>query len=148
MEEDNEFVDENRRRLTPDESVALLQRPLVGVFSTVSKAGWIHSVPVFFLYAEGEVRILAGVGAVKVRNATRTGHATLCVETTDGTVRSFVTVSGPVTLRQPPTPHDLVALDQRYGREDFASGWDDAAFRAAIMLIMHPDRWIAWADWD
>jgi hypothetical protein len=146
--QENTFVDENRRRLTRDESVALLQRPLAGVLSTLSTDGWIHSVPVHFLYAANEVRILAGMGAVKVKNAVRAGQATLCVEVTDGPVRSFVTVCGPVTLQRPPAKQDLIALDRKYGRDDFASGWDEAAYADAVIMILHPDRWIAWADWD
>jgi hypothetical protein len=141
-------VDENRRRLTRDESVALLSRPLAGVFSTLHPGGWIHSVPVHFLFTGGEVRILAGAGAVKTRNAARTGQATLCVEVTEGPVRSFVSVSGPVVSRPPSMAGDLEPLDERYGRTDFSSGWDEAAYADAVLLILRPDRWIAWADWD
>jgi hypothetical protein len=145
-----EFVDENRRRLSRPECIGLLSRPLVGVFSSLSTAGWIHSVPVHFLYVvqADEVRILAGADAVKTRNVARTGQATLCVEVTEGSVRSFVSVSGPVTIRRPPLSEDLVALDERYSRTDFSSGWDEAAFAAAVMLSLRPQRWIAWADWD
>jgi Pyridoxamine 5'-phosphate oxidase len=139
---------ENRRRLTRAQCIELLDRPLAGVFSTVSDGGWIHSVPVFFRYAEGECRILAGLRAVKTRNVQRTGHATLCVEVIDGPVRSFVSVSGPVSVRRPPAMPDLEALDRRYARTDFSSGWSDADFASAVMLILTPDRWIAWADWD
>ncbi len=141
-------VDENRRRLSRDECVGLLSRPLVGVFSTLHPGGWIHSVPVHFLYADGEVRILADVGAVKTRNVARTGQATLCVELTEGAVRSFVSVCGPVTVRRPPPVADLIALDERYGRVDFSSGWHEAALAAAVLLVLQPQRWIAWADWD
>lgn len=63
-------------------------------------------------------------------------------------MRSFVSVSGPVAVQQPPLVKDLMALDERYSRTDFASGWDDAAFAAAAMLSLRPRRWIAWADWD
>ena len=87
-------MDENRRRLTRDECVELLSRPLVGVFSSLSTAGWIHSVPVFYRYVGDEIRILAGIDSVKTRNVARNGQATLCVEVTDpGPVRSFVSVS-------------------------------------------------------
>jgi Pyridoxamine 5'-phosphate oxidase len=143
-----EFIDDNRRRLSRVECVALLSRPRVGVFSTLSKAGWIHSVPVFFLYIEEEIRILGGADAVKTRNVARTGQATLCVEVTDGPVRSFVSVSGSVTVRRPPSFEDLVALDQHYSGTDFATGWDETAFAAAVMLSLRPQSWIAWADWD
>ncbi len=141
-------ADDQRRRLTEDECLALLARPLVGVFSTIGESGWIHSVPVFFSYADGEIRVLAGADDVKTRNATRAGHATLCVEATDGSVRNYVSLSGPVTVRRPPSEQDLTALDERYSRTDFASGWDDAAFASAVMLVLVPRRRIAWSDWD
>jgi hypothetical protein len=114
----------------------------------LAKAGWIHSVPVHFVYIDEEIRILADADAVKTRNVARSGQATLCVEVTDGPVRSFVSVSGSVTIRQPPPLVDLVALDRRYSRIDFSSGWDEATLAAAVMLALRPQRWIAWADWD
>jgi hypothetical protein len=117
------------------------------VFSTLSGAGWIHSVPVHFSYLDEELRVLSDAGALKTRNAARTGRATLCVEVTDGPVRSFVSVSGTVAVRRPPAPADLVALDQRYSRTDFSSGWDEAAFADAVLLVLRPEGWIAWADW-
>jgi len=144
----DQAVDENKRRLTHEESVELLDRPIAGVLCTLSKAGWIHAVPVHYRYTDGEIRILAGVDDVKTRNAVRTGTATLCVEVTDGPVRRYVSVSGGVTTRQPPDPADLVALDERYSRTDFSSGWDDADLAAAVMLVLRPERWIAWSDWD
>src|SRR6185437_413980 len=140
-------ADENRRRLSRSECAEFLSRPLAGVFSSLAKDGWIHSVPVHFLYTGQDIRILAGANAVKTRNVARTGQATLCVEVTEGTVRSFVSVSGPVTIQQLSLEEDLVALDQRYSRTDFSSGWDEAALAAEVMLTLHPERWIAWADW-
>jgi hypothetical protein len=53
-----------------------------------------------------------------------------------------------VTTRQPPAPEDLSALDERYSRTDFSSGWSAADFAAAVMLVLRPERWIAWSDWD
>jgi hypothetical protein len=137
--------DFNRRRLSRDESVALLARPLTGVFSTVHPDGWIHSVPVHFLFADGEIRIVAEAAAVKSRNAAASGQATLCVDLTEGPVRSYVSVSGPVSLRHTfPTP-DLSGLDAKYGRSDYAAGFD---FPDAVLLVLRVERWIAWVDWD
>ena len=140
--------DPNKRRLTRGESLRLLSRPLVGVFSSLSEAGWIHSVPVHFLGGEDRVSFLAGAGDVKTRNAQRTGQGTLCVEATDGNSRSFVSVSGPVTVQSPPGAADLRALDAKYSRDDFANGWDDASFGSAVMIVLTIERWIAWTDWD
>ncbi|HYO20031.1 MAG TPA: pyridoxamine 5'-phosphate oxidase family protein [Dermatophilaceae bacterium] len=141
-------ADPNKRRLTRGEAVALLSRPLVGVFSTLSVRGWIHSVPVHFLYTDDRVRFLAGARDVKTRNAERTGQGTLCVETTDGHIRSYVSVSGAVRVLRPPEAGDLRALDRRYARDDFAPGWDEESFASAVTIVVAIKRWIAWADWD
>lgn len=141
-------ADPNRRRLTRDEIVELLQRPLAGVFSSLSEGGWIHSVPVHFLYADDQIRFLAGAAAVKTRNVERTGQGTLCVEVTEGSTRSYVSVAGPANVRRPPDASDLRALDERYSRDDFAEGWDDEFHASAVMIVLAPERWIAWADWD
>ena len=77
-----------------------------------------------------------------------TGQGTLCVETTQGSTRSYVSVSGSVTVRRGPEARDLRALDQRYARQDFVAGWDDESFASAVMIVVRIERWIAWADWD
>ena len=141
-------ADPNKRRLTRSEAVELLSRPLVGVFSSLSQGGWIHSVPVHFLYTDGQLRFLAGDHDVKTRNVERRGQGTLCVEVTEGNTRSYVSMSGPVTTHRPPEATDLRTLDEKYSREDFAEGWDDDSFASAVMIVLSPQRWIAWTDWD
>ena len=141
-------ADPNKRRLTRSEAVELLSRPLVGVFSSLSEGGWIHSVPVHFLYIEDEVRFLAGDQDVKSRNVEHRRQGTLCVEVTEGNTRRYVSVSGPATIRRPPEATDLRALDEKYSRHDFAEGWDDESFASAVVIVVSPQRWIAWADWD
>jgi len=70
------------------------------VFSSLSEGGWIHSVPVHFLYTEGQVRFLAGGQDVNTRNVERAGQGTLSVELTEGNTRSYVSISGPVVDRR------------------------------------------------
>jgi hypothetical protein len=136
-----------RRRLTRAECAELLGRPLVGVLSTVAPGGWVHSVPVHYLWRDGEVRVLCEVGSAKARNAARTGRATLCVEV-DEADRRYVSVVGDARLERPVRPGDLSELDRIYGRTDFSTGWDEADLAAAAMLVLTPTRWIAWADQD
>src|SRR5262245_22733860 len=112
-------ADPTKRRLTRSEAVELLSRPLVGVFSSLSEGGWIHSVPVHFLYAEGRLLFLAGNQDVKTRNVQRSGLGTLCVEVTEGNARSYVSVSGRAAIHRPPDLADLRALDEKYSRDDF-----------------------------
>lgn len=140
--------DPNRRRLSREEAVGLLSRPLTGVFSSLSESGWIHSVPVHFLHVEDRIRFLAGARDVKTRNVEQRGQGTLCVEVTEGSARTYVSVSGPATVQRPPEAADLRALDRRYSRADFTEGWDDESFAAAVMITILIERWIAWTDWD
>jgi hypothetical protein len=145
-------TDPNKRRLTREEAVELLSRPRAGVFSSLSEGGWIHSVPVHFLYRENQVRVVAGAQDVKTRNARRTGQGTLCVEVTEahtvGTIRRYVSVSGPVAVHGPPDASDQRAFDEKYSRDDYGDGLDEESFGPAVTIILSPDRWIAWADWD
>jgi PPOX class probable F420-dependent enzyme len=140
-------VDTNRRRLTSHERRELLSRPLVGIFSSLAMDGWIHSVPVHFLYRDGEVRILCGTNSVKATNVDRTGRATLCVEVTNGTERRYVTVEGRASVERPAQAHDVTALDERYTRAD-AADWTESDYAGEAMVVIRPTRWIAWSDWD
>lgn len=139
--------DLNRRRLSRDECDELLSRPIVGVFSSLAASGWIHSVPVHFLYRDGEIRILCGTGSVKASNVDRTGRGTLCVEVTNGSERRFVTVEGPIRVERPARPDDVTALDERYSRSDTAD-WTESDYANEAVLVLRPARWIAWSDWD
>jgi PPOX class probable F420-dependent enzyme len=134
------------RRLAADELRALLDLALPAVFSTVAPGGWVHSVPVHFVVVDGEVRLIAERGSVKVRNVLRTGRATLCVVATIDDERSYVTVEGPARIEDGITQQDLDALDRRYGTGSAAA--DDEAYAESITLILRPERWIGWADRD
>jgi len=134
------------RRLASDELRALLDLALPGVFSTVAREGWVHSVPVHFVSVEGEIRIVAERGSVKARNVLRTGRATLCVVAAVGAERRYVTVEGPVRIEDGIAQRDLDALDRRYGLGS-ASAEDDE-YAESITLVLRPGRWIGWADRD
>ena len=138
--------DATRRRLTAAERTELVMRPLIGVFSSLSPAGWIHSVPVHFLYRDGQIRILGGTDSVKARNVEHAGRSTLCVHVADESDRRYVSVEGPTVVQRPATPDDIGALDRRYGRSE-SGQWSDDDYAASAILVLSPDRWIGWADW-
>lgn len=135
-----------RRRLTVAERDELLDLPLPGVFSTLADEGWIHSVPVHFLPRDGTLRFIAERGSVKHRNVRRTQRGTLCVATTVGAERRYVTVEGAVDIEDRVARSDLAALDRRYGRE--SADPDDDAYDGSLTFVLRPERWIAWADVD
>ena len=135
------------RALTRDEARALLDRPLVGVFSTLAVDGWIHSVPIHYLVRGDELRILMERSSVKFRNAVRTGRATVCVETTDGPERRYVTVEGSVRTEELATREEIVAFNERYDRPD-PDDVDMRQFVDSVIVVLRPDRWISRSDLD
>jgi Pyridoxamine 5'-phosphate oxidase len=142
-----EPADASRRRLTRQECHELLSRPIAGVFSSLAEAGWIHSVPVHFLFRDGEIRVLCGTNSVKAANVDRTGRATLCVEITSGPERRYVTVEGPVRVERPAKPSDVTALGEHYSRTDTVD-WTESDYAGEAILVLTPARWIGWSDWD
>ena len=148
MASDDDRDEFGRRRLTERERQDVLDLPLAAVWSTLTRAGRIHSVPVHFVTRGADIRVLTESDSVKCRNAQRTGRATLCVETTiHGADRRYATAEGPVHLERPITVEDLAALDRRYGRSD-AVGFDAADFTDAVIMVLSPESWIAWSDAD
>ncbi|MDT4911008.1 MAG: hypothetical protein QOC66_136 [Pseudonocardiales bacterium] len=137
-----------RRRLTDDERGDLLDQPLTAIWSTLTAAGRIHSVPVHFMHVGGEIRVLTERGSVKCRNADRAGRATLCVEmTVNGTDRRYVTAEGPVRLDGPVPADTLMELNQRYGRQDI-DPFDEESYADSVTMVLTPEHWIAWSDAD
>jgi PPOX class probable F420-dependent enzyme len=134
------------RRLTAEERTALIDEPLAAILSTLAPAGWIHSVPVHFYVDSDEVRIVTRKASAKYRNALRTGRATLCVETSTPSERRYVSLEGTVRI-EALSRSDIERLDEKYGRSD-AMGFDDGDFEEDVLAVIHPERWIAWADWD
>ncbi|HET6712620.1 MAG TPA: pyridoxamine 5'-phosphate oxidase family protein [Actinomycetota bacterium] len=134
------------RPLADAERVALLDLPLPAVFSTVAADGSVHSVPIHFVFIDGEIRFIAEKGSVKVRNALRTGRATLCVTADVDGERRYVTVEGPVRIEDGLDQADLEALDLRYGRDSGSAA--DEEYADTVTLVVRPDRWLGRADSD
>jgi hypothetical protein len=148
MEPPTERDDGGRRPLTENERDDLLDRPLPGVWSTLTPRGRIHSVPVYFVRRNSEFRVLTGRDSVKSRNVRASGRATLCVEMTlEGTDRRFVTAEGPVRVEQPVLLEDLLALAERYGGDDADYPSLDE-YHEDVILVLEVEQWIAWSDAD
>ena len=134
------------RRLTPAERIELLDLPLTGVWSTVSSTGGVHAVPVHFVRSGEQVRVLTQRDSVKFRNSVRAGRATLCVHVTlAGDDRRYVTLEGPVRVEPAVQRQDLARLDRKYDRDD-AAFFEAPEYRDSVILVLSPERTIAWSD--
>ena len=78
-------------------------------------------------------------------SANRSRHP-LCRTTVGGTDRRYVSAEGPVSIEQPVICRAPDALHLRYGydREEL----DPTEFANSVMLVLRPERWIAWSDAD
>jgi hypothetical protein len=140
--------DHGRRRLTDKERGELLDLPLTAVWSTLTATGRIHSVPVHFRHVDGELHVMTERDSVKCRNAVRVGRATLCVETTvNGSDRRYATAEGPVRIEGPVSANELMELARRYSREDPGPFYEHT-YANSVIVVLTPERWIAWSDAD
>ncbi len=133
------------RRLSPEERDQLLQRPLEAVLATERRTGGVHAVPVWYLYRDGELRVITGRDSVKAANARRTGRATLCVQRADGSGLHYVTGEGSVRF-EPCTREERRALWTHYRDEATAAAVAAGDVSGMCVLVITPQRWTAIAE--
>ena len=121
---------------------AFLLEARTAVLATTGRDGRIHAVPVWFLYDGAAFRIITARGSVKHRNAVRSGRATLCIDERSGDLR-YVTTEGPVTVSDPVTYEQRLALHTHYRGADRAKQIvDRGGHERMVMLILRPERWL------
>lgn len=134
-----------QRGLQESERDELLKEPLTAVLATERKAGGVHAVPVWYLYRAGELRIVAGRDSVKVKNAVRTGRATLCIQRARGSDLRYVTAEGSVRV-EPCGIEDRRQLWAHYTDEAKANAMAAGDLSGLCVLVIAPERWTAIAE--
>src|SRR5665213_298822 len=130
------------RRLRESERDELLKEPLTAVLATERKSGGVHAAPVWYLYRGAEFRVITGRSAVKLKNALRTGRATLCVQRSRGNVRRYVTAEGAVRV-EPCSIEERRELWAHYTDESKADAMAAGDLSGLCVLILVPQRWTA-----
>lgn len=126
----------------PDDRDAFLNQPRTAVLATGGRDGRVHAVPVWYDWDGAVFRVLTERGSVKHRNAARAGRATLCVDQREGGLR-YVTAEGSVTVQDPVTYDERLALHTRYrGPERAKEIVDRGGHERMVMLILRPERWL------
>ena len=126
----------------PEDRDAFLQQPRIAVLATTGRDGRIHTVPVWYAW-DGEVfRIITERGSAKHRNAARTGRAALCIDERSGALR-YLTAEGPVTVQDPVSYEERLALHTHYRGADAAKQVvDRGGHERMVMLHLRPERWL------
>jgi PPOX class probable F420-dependent enzyme len=68
-------------QLSPDEQRELIDSERIVVVSSLSRRGWPHSMPLWYVPRDGEIWIYTYAKSQKVRNLERDPRATLLIET-------------------------------------------------------------------
>jgi PPOX class probable F420-dependent enzyme len=115
-------------QLDPAEQRELIESERIVVVSTLGRAGWPHSMPLWYVPRKGEVWIYTYAKSQKVRNLERDPRATLLIETglEYGELRGVEIQAVAEILRQPDSVYELAReLTARYAGDTSALG--DAA---------------------
>lgn len=124
--------------------VALLERPLVGVFGTISPGGEPHLTAVWYAVRGGELVVSTAPSSQKVKNLLVNPTAELCVN--GGPTGPCVTARGEARVVGPTSPEFIWELARRYLGEDggaryMASRKPDVE---SVLLSLSPRRWRVW----
>lgn len=124
--------------MTPEERATFLEVPRSAVFSTLSAAGRVHSVLVWFMWDGKDLTVLTERGSVKHRNVEGSGRATILVHENV----SYVSAEGPVEVRDV-SPETRLELWTRYAGAEVAAEMvtEDTTARM-VALVLRPERWI------
>ena len=133
--------------LTTPEIDAFLAQPRIAQLVTLRPSGTPHIAPVWFLWQDGRVLVMADGDAVKARNIRSNPAVALCVSTPDRPY-SYVTIEGLADL----TKDGLDAMTRetcaRY--EGPERGAEFAAQLLAdggmVLIAITVDRIISWKD--
>ncbi|MGH9918648.1 MAG: pyridoxamine 5'-phosphate oxidase family protein [Nitrososphaerales archaeon] len=127
-----------------DKLVALLERPLVGTFGTISPGGVPHLTAVWYEFRDGEFVISTSVSSRKVKNVLASPTAELCVN--GGLAGPCVTARGQAKLRGSTSPEFIAGLACRYLGEDGGARYMAARDPKAesVLLSLRPTTWRVW----
>ncbi|ANJ28073.1 pyridoxamine 5'-phosphate oxidase family protein [Agromyces aureus] len=118
-------------------------------FGSISRSGYPHAVPVWFVWHEGAVIILSEPGAVKVRNATRDPHVLVHLES--GHDEEQLTVlQGTVEVLNDAATSWLPAIGEAYFAKyehdlpPLKLTLESMAAKYSTILRVTPEKLIAW----
>lgn len=132
------------KSFSDDERQQFLTDRHVGVLSVATSDGRPPaSVPIWYDYVDGVIRITTGASSRKARLIREAGALTLVVQREDPPYQ-YVTVEGTVVDTVDPTPQDVAeTIAIRYlgdeGGRAFVASMEGTH---SVLFLIRPDRWI------
>ncbi|MEU6155252.1 pyridoxamine 5'-phosphate oxidase family protein [Actinosynnema sp. NPDC047251] len=125
-------------------------RPWVGVLGVASDDGRPPlTVPVFYAYVDGLVTFFTGTQGRKARKTrliARAKQVSLCVQQTEGALRTVTAECAVVRTDRAPSVDQVVAIAGRYmpatDARAFAAAELDAPTGTFVLFTARPERWL------
>ncbi len=136
--------------MTKEEREAFLSELHVGVLSIPEEGRGPLTVPVWYSYEAGEVRISTGKVSRKAQLLKLAGRVSFCVQIETSPYR-YVSIEGPVIGMEPvDLERELRPLARRYlgaeGGDQWVTGYIDRVNRdpnaSEILVRIRPERWL------
>jgi PPOX class probable F420-dependent enzyme len=122
---------------------AFLREPRVGIIAISRDGRGPLAVPVWFRYADGEIRVWMERDSAKHRALRRAGRFTLVVQS-ERMPYKYVSVEGPVIDDLPPSRDEAEAIAGRYLAPADAAGYVRSALgETSVLVRMRPERWLS-----
>jgi hypothetical protein len=112
----------------------------IGVLSVDRQDRAPLTIPVWYDYRDGVVVFTSAEGAAKNELLRAAGRASLCVHN-DSYPYSYVTVDGPVTLRDR-SPQDVVDMAIRYLGPDAGRAYGNNVTWGGVLAELVPEHWL------
>jgi Pyridoxamine 5'-phosphate oxidase len=127
-------------RMTREQREHYLSEVRIGVLSVGRPDREPLTIPVWYDYKNGAVVFTSADGSKKNNLLREAGRASLCVHN-DSWPYSYVTVEGPVTLRER-SPRDVLEMAVRYLGTEAGHEYARGITWGGIVAELRPERWL------
>jgi nitroimidazol reductase NimA-like FMN-containing flavoprotein (pyridoxamine 5'-phosphate oxidase superfamily) len=133
--------------MTKAEREAFLADTHVAIISVSRQGRGPMTVPIWYSYEGGEVRIVTGKKSRKGTLLESAGRFSLCVQT-EAPPYKYVSVEGPIVSIEPPdTERDVRPMARRYLGPELGDRYIEATGAAeareeSILVRMRPEEWL------
>lgn len=132
--------------MTPEQIEAYLSMPHIADLATVRPDGSPHVAPVWFLYEDGVVKVLAEAGSVKIRNMKSEPRVSVSIAT-DQQPYKYVIVNGVAEISEGDISDILRRISVHYQVPEEGERYAEKTLRELdlCLITIRPSKLIGWS---
>ena len=132
--------------MTPEQIKAYLSKPHIADLATVRPDGSPHVAPVWFLYEDGVIKVLAETGSVKIKNLTSEPRVSVSIAT-DQRPYEYVIVNGLAEVSGGDVSNILRRISVHYQGPEEGERYAARTLRELdlCLITIRPSKLIGWS---